>query len=78
MVLIDAVQFTGAYENLRPLAESSGAQGMKLPTIKGKPAFIGAALTLRPERVEADLFVSADVVKQLYKPLESYFPFLPF
>ena len=43
VVLIDAVQLTGTYlDFLRPLAESWNSR-VKLPTIKGKPAFIAAA-----------------------------------
>jgi hypothetical protein len=78
MVLIDAVQFGGfLMDYFRPVAEALGgpAAGMKLPTIKGKPAFVGAAYTVRPERLDGDLFVSADAVKQLYKPLAPWFPF---
>jgi len=72
-VLIDAVQTAGAVlDYLRPLAETAGGAGPKLPVIKGKPAYVGAALTLRPERVDVDVFVAADAVKQLYKPLEPY------
>ena len=58
------------------MAEVSGnPAGMRLPTIKGKPAFAGAALTVRPERIDGDVFVSVEAVKQLYKPLGQWFPF---
>lgn len=79
LALVDAVQAAGALlDFFRPLEEASGGSAPKLPVVKGKPAYFGAALTLRPERVDADVFVSADAVKQLYKPLQPFFPFLPF
>ena len=77
VVMIDAVQCAGALMDfLRPLNDAPGGQGPKLPAIKGKPAFVGASLTLRPDRVEGDLFVSADAVQQLYKPLGPFFALL--
>jgi len=77
IVLLDVVQFTGAaLDYLRPLAETAGGTGPKLPAVKGKSAYVGAALTLRPQRVDAELFVPSDAVTQLYKPLQPFFPFV--
>jgi hypothetical protein len=68
--MIDAVQAVGEImEFVKPIMESAGAH---LPpnfptTVKGKPGFIGAALTLGTEGGGIDVVVTAEAVKQIYQ-----------
>ena len=78
IVLIDAVQAVGdVMDFVKPILQASGATlPPNFPTaVKGKPGFVGFALTLDPDHGAFDVVVTADAVKQIYQGYVS--PLLP-
>jgi hypothetical protein len=78
VALIDVVQAVGdILDFVKPILDASGAPvPNKFPKpIKGKPGFIGFAITLEPDRCGCDLSVASDAVKQIYQGYIS--PLLP-
>jgi hypothetical protein len=71
---MDVVQYTAVIlDFIKPIIEASPF-GAKFPkAVKGAPGYLGAAVTLTPERGGFDFFVSSDAVKQAYQDYVSLY-----
>jgi hypothetical protein len=77
-LLIDALRYADLLADAgKPFLEWSGVKAQPLPAgAKGRSGYVGATVTLRPERCSLDLFVSSAAVGPLYQ--NGYLsPFLP-